>query len=298
MSIFTNITSTVMPAGRTPGGDFAWLKVGNAAVNPGPFHGHNIVAQDYGLEASAIYFEAPGGSYPSSNLACSSCHDPHGIAVFYRRLGGVGYSSKSTLDKAFTKPAPIAVAPLKYNRSEESTDTRVAYGKGMSEWCRNCHPLDQSHPSGENSKLPKDVVSNYNTFINSNNYAGKQETAYTSLVPFEEGTDDYAILSSHARYDNSQMGGPKTGYETVMCLTCHRAHASGWPNMFRWNSKGYYMVVNGEYPGIDAGTERGKDLQFNLGYTQAQVRAANYDRPASLYAAMQRSLCSKCHLKD
>jgi len=298
MSIFTNVTSSVIPAGRTPGGDFAWIKVGNAAVNPASYHGHNIVALDYGLEASADYVEAPGGSYPSSSLACSSCHDPHGTGVSYRRLGGVGYTSKGAPDKAFTKSAPIAVAPSKYNRSEASTDTRVAYGKGMSEWCKNCHPLDQSHPSGDYSKLTKDLVSNYNTFINTNNYAGKQETAYTSLVPFEEGSDDTAILSSHAKYDNSQMGGPKTGNENVMCLTCHRAHASGWPHIFRWNSKGFYMVVDGAYPGIDAGTEGGKDLQVNLGYTQAQTRAAYYDRPASRYASMQKSLCNKCHLKD
>jgi len=206
---------------------------------------------------------------------------------------------KSTPGKAFTKAAPIAVAPLIYNRSEASTDTRVAYGKGMSEWCQNCHPLDRSHPAGANAILRREVVSNYNTFIGSGNYTGKQATAYTSLVPFEEGSDDYALLSSHARIDNSQMGGPNTGNENVMCLTCHRAHASAWPQMFRWNFKSDYIVVNGEYPGIDdAGTERGKDRRLNLGYTQQQVQAAYYDRPASMFAEWQKNLCNKCHPKD
>jgi hypothetical protein len=291
-------TGTVIPTGRTPGGDFAWLKVGNTTVNPGTLHGHNIVAQDYGLYPSTMYAEAPGGSYPASQLACSSCHDPHGVAVSYRRLGGAGYSPKSTPEITFTNPAPIAVAPLKYNRSEAKADTRVAYGKGMSDWCRNCHPHDKSHPSGDIAKLSKEVASNYNSFINSGNYAGKRETAYTSLVPFEEGTDDLSILSSHATYDNSQMGGPKTGNENVMCLSCHRAHASGWPHMIRYNTKSYYMVVDGEYPGTDAGSQQGKDPKFNLGYTQAQIQAAYYDRPASMFATMQRSLCNKCHIKD
>jgi hypothetical protein len=117
-------------------------------------------------------------------------------------------------------------------------------------------------------------------------------------VPFEEGSDDYAILSPHARFDNSQMGGPKTGNENVMCLTCYRAHASGWPHMFRWNFKGDYIVANGEYPGINAGTESGKDRRLNLGYIQEQVQAAYYDRPASMFAPMQKSLCNKCHPKD
>ena len=76
----------------TPGGDFAWLKKtmnvtirGTTALdgNRGERHGHNIVAADFGYVADAVLTAAPGGTYPAANLACSSCHDPHGR---YRRF--------------------------------------------------------------------------------------------------------------------------------------------------------------------------------------------------------------------
>ncbi len=49
----------------------------------GDRHGHNIIAADFGYTADKIQTVAPGGTYPAANLACSSCHDPHGK---YRRF--------------------------------------------------------------------------------------------------------------------------------------------------------------------------------------------------------------------
>ena len=77
------------PVELTPGGDFAWLKMTTtgsirkaATTWDGDRHGHNIVAVDFGYTADKTLTAAPGGSYPAANLACSSCHDPHGR---YRR---------------------------------------------------------------------------------------------------------------------------------------------------------------------------------------------------------------------
>jgi hypothetical protein len=173
------------PVELTPGGDFAWLKMtttGKIRNTPttweGDRKGHNIIAADFGYNADKTLTTAPGGTYPAANLACSSCHDPHGryridaagneattgLPIFasgsynntaapitgvsalgaYRILGGIGYQPKSlTGSFAFTSATPAAISPSTYNATTNITAAgvadRVAYGSGMSEWCANCH---------------------------------------------------------------------------------------------------------------------------------------------------------------
>ncbi len=170
------------PKQLTPGGDFGWLlkdylwssPSGSPMQSLGERHGHNIIAIDFSYSQDGTYSQAPGGTYPSASLGCTSCHDPHGryrrnfdgsitttgrpisgsgsfksspspdatVSVgAYRMLAGQGYqpASLSGGALAFTFDPPAAVAPDKPNRSEAVTQTRVAYGAGMSEWCLNCH---------------------------------------------------------------------------------------------------------------------------------------------------------------
>lgn len=370
------VGATGLPAQMTPGGDFAWLNIstsyvtsgGSGGSNPGTRHGHNIVAADYVLLPSPVFAQAPGGSYPSANLHCTSCHDPHGeyrvnnsyqivtsalhtdvgpikdsgsygtalptgtdsVGV-YRLLGGAGYlpgSMRGNPLLAFANQPPFAFSPTDYNRAESTTDTRVAYGSGMSEWCGNCHggihgdslPTNQPHPTGNTtsgilnsalSSVPTDtegltIAARYNRYLNSDPPTGLNGTAatsYTSMVPYEEGLPlnaaNYAALATRAVSDGLQKGGPtyySGGNERVMCLTCHRAHASAWPKILRWNAEyGQYLTVQGMYPGIDSGVLQAQGGEYNLGYLQAQVQRSFYDRPASVYAAFQKSLCKKCH---
>ena len=74
------------PYNFTPGGDFGWLKKtyqwvvrNNTTIEHGEEHGHNIVAADlmYAPDGTGT---SPGGSYPSAQLHCNSCHDQHGQA--------------------------------------------------------------------------------------------------------------------------------------------------------------------------------------------------------------------------
>lgn len=230
----------------------------------------------------------------------------------YRLLAGAGYQPDSVgaiANIAFSANPPVAVAPSAYNRSEATTETRVAYGTGMSEWCANCHAgihnttaaMDGGtsfvHPASSDSKLGA-IATNYNAYVSSGNFTGTQAASYTSMVPFEEGVGvTTAQLKTHAVNDGSQTGGPTTGNENVMCLSCHRAHASGWDSMTRWNNKSEFLTVAGAYPGVGATGEAGYG-QYNMGHTQAETQAAFYQRPATNYATYQRSLCNKCHAKD
>ncbi len=324
----SEMAAGIPPKQLTPGGDFGWLNK-NYTSDSGYRHGHNIVASDYGYNPSPVYLYAPGGSFPTADLTCTSCHDPHGtyrrnydgsITTYgpkicasgsyntspdptpdcpvgvYRLLGGVGYQPPGA-SKPFIYNSPAAVAPSVYNRSEAVTQTRVAYGHGMSEWCANCHTSylspKRSHPAGEGVKLGK-LAANYNEYAGSGDPMGSLASSYLSLVPFEEGTADYGVLKSHARNDDSFLQGPDAN-SNVMCLTCHRAHASGWPNGLRFNTSQTIITatLGGEtvWPGTDTAGNA-------MGRTSAETSRAYYDMPASKFSRYQHSLCNKCHIQD
>lgn len=315
---------------------------GGTGSSKGERHGHNILAADFGYVADSVQTVAPGGSYPNTSLMCISCHDPHsksrivdaagtivqssvGTAVLpisasgsygqmptateavgvYRLLGGIGYQPDSVTGSfAFTANAPIAVAPSTYNRTEGTTETRVAYGSGMSEWCSNCHtnmhndtyPSVLRHPAGNNAKLPADIITNYNAYVKSGDLTGTNATAYTSMVPYEEGSSDRAALTTHAVNNGSITIGPDAN-SNVMCLSCHRAHSTAWDSATRWNTKSEFLTVAGVWPGSDQTGEAGFG-QYATGKTSAETQQAMYGRPATIYATYQRQLCNKCHAKD
>jgi predicted CXXCH cytochrome family protein len=332
------------PKQLTPGGDFGWL-MKNYSWVPGPSlptaysngdrHGHNIVAVDFLYDPDSTYTVAPGGTYPSAQLSCISCHDPHGryrrnfdgsistsgspivdsgsfasspqpqvnkAVGVYRLLGGKGYLPKSmSAGFGFVNDPPAAVAPDSYNRSEAATQTRVAYGAGMSEWCQNCHPdmhttaypgnANLLHPSGNSAKLGSIKAGNYNSYIKTGDLTGLASRSYLSLVPFEEGTTDYPTLKLHAKSDDSSLAGPDNITSQVMCLTCHRAHASGWDGSMRWNADTDFIESNGYY------AQEGQPVQpYGQGRTEAEALRAYYDRPERDFASSQDSLCNKCHV--
>jgi hypothetical protein len=303
---------------------------GESGGSQGERHGHNIVAADFGYDADTTLTTSPGGSYPSASLSCVSCHDPHGryritadgiqattgkpiigsgsygamptdteAVGVYRLLGGIGYQSRSvTGNLSFSYEAPFAVTPADYNRAESSSDVRVSYGKGVSLWCANCHP--QAHPVSGGIGHPSDrplgggpALANYNAYVKTGDLTGNHSTAYTSLVPFQMETVTDLIVLKNA---TTSAAGPDSS-DRVMCLTCHRTHASGWDSISRWNNSATLLVVDGDYPGSDTTGKRALGEHAN-GRTKAEVQATFYGRPASRYAYTQRSLCNKCHAKD
>jgi predicted CXXCH cytochrome family protein len=335
-----------MPAGSppiqlTPGGDFGWLKKtynwtppwfgAEPQTEEGHTHGHNIIANDFGYVVDPENMTSPGGSFPSGQLGCQSCHDPHGT---YRRLpdnsistmGGPIVGSGSYNDSGVPAAGealgayrllagngyqqdgvtfggnPAAVAPETYNRSENVTQTRVAYGLGTTngyeawgDWCATCH--GSMHSSG-NYVHPTDAslsgtATTYNSYVRSGDLTGMPTSSFLSLVPFIENEDDYAMLAGNSQNDDSVLDGP-VGADQVSCLSCHRAHASGFEYALRWNPESEFLTYNGVWPGTDNGTP----VQFARGRTEAEMQQAYYDREATVFATYQRQLCNKCHAKD
>jgi len=271
----------------------------------GPVVGGGVVAIDKPIWASGSY-----GALPSTAAAVGS----------YRLLAGYGYVPASSVanPSPFPNNPPLAIAPTGYNKAEGGTgsllhtnEVRVAYGAGMSEWCQNCHTnihLDNyvsgamgasglRHPAGNGAVLKPGQYDVYNRYISSGKYNGTPDgTFYTSLVPFENAkkityngttgtTDDIQKLSA-------AVAGTANGIfvasaeSNVMCLSCHRAHASGFGSMVRWNPDDTF---------ITAGSATVWPDTQNRG---ALMGPAYYGRTPNDFGWYQRSLCNKCHGKD
>ncbi len=232
------------------------------------------------------------GSY--NNSATPAAGQAVGV---YRLLRGLGDTHQGV---TFSGVA-IAIAPSTYNQTEATNQVRVAYGatgiNTWGNWCATCHPAMHSsgnyvHPIDES--LTTAIANNYAAYVMSGDMTGAIATSFTSLVPFIENTGDIPTLQSHAKNDNSYLTGPGSS-DKVACLTCHRAHATGWPEMLRWNMEGEFMVYNSLYPGTDSTPTV---PQFARGRLAAETQAAYYDRPVTKFASYQRVLCNKCHAKD
>jgi len=307
-----HVTSTDGSA-MTPGGDFYWLNktfswVGGSS--PGERHGHNITAQDFGFVQDSTNSVAPGGTYPASNLGCTSCHDSHGgrtsnggplisgsgsyggaaasgtVLGNYRLLGGQGYSGGNQGGgNSFNNESPVAMQnPLiPYGETDSS---HVDYGSSMSEWCANCHAgilnnehqnnfNNFEHPSGNGEGLDE-YLNNYNQYVRTGDLTGNIATAYLALVPFERGVADTSLLAP------TGTEGPDQG-SNIMCLTCHRAHGSAFPYAGRW----YFFaeLVADSHPKIGDAGVTGNDVLYSY-----------YGRNmASEFGPDQRILCEKCH---
>jgi len=226
---------------------------------PGEVAGHSIVAPAHGLLNSTRYAVAPGGSFPSSQLGCTSCHNPHGNANF-RLLHGVGPVQGGIAD--FTRPAPQAEGISL--TGAESNGTHTVYRSGMSAWCGNCHGnyheiegLGFEHPTDQ--ELEGEVSAQYNRYNGPTDPAGgSPSSAYLAAVPFEDAS---ALPGS--------TNGP-SGTSRVMCLTCHRAHAASAPHAGRWD--------------------------FNVSLLREDGFASgSYPIPSPYLGPDQGPLCIKCH---
>lgn len=264
---------------------------------------HDPHGQFRQTSAGAIVKPEPGtAELPIKNSGSyDTSPDPDASAAVgvYRLLGGIGYQPKSLSGSyAFTFKPFSAAAPDTYNREENTADVRVAYGNNVSQWCANCHGIlhtpfvntiqtTDSHPADE--PLGSDMITIYNTYIKTGDLTGINATAYLSLVPFQNNTDDMTILKGAV----SSTAGPVTG-DRIMCLTCHRVHASGWDSITRFPTGSTFMTVddglgNPVYPSPAANPDDA------MGRTTIEYQKALYDRAPTKFAPYQRVLCDKCH---
>ncbi len=263
-------TNPLNPGRVVGAGDFVFLLEDNlndapdGASYPIPGHaaGHSVVVPSRGVGPDPVLTVSPGGSFPASDLGCTSCHDPHGNMNF-RMLYGEGQTAQAGLF-TYDNPAPDADGASIYH-GYESNGTHTAYHSGVSAWCGNCHGGFHENLSAfihaTGMELGSDFAEVYNHYNGTDDpFGGAPEAAYLPLVPFDDPAN-----TIHSR------SGPSAGSE-VMCLTCHRAHASSAPDAGRWDFGVTFLADDG-------------------------LASGSYPIP-NPYGANQRSLCNKCHLKD
>ncbi len=256
------------PTQERGAGDFVFILEDNindghaGGANPiaGSRAGHNINAPGYGIGPDNLISQAPGGTFPSGLLGCSSCHDPHGNENF-RFLNGVGPVMDGLA--TFTAAAPVADGLALFGGGVEENDNHTAYISGMSAWCGNCHGDFHNnntlliHPSG--STLGGTIATTYSLYNGTVDQTGGG--TYLAEVPFQ----DLAMTTS-------STANPTAGSQ-VMCMTCHRSHATSGPDAGRWD----FSVTFLHEDGVESGSWPIPDPYANLN---------------------QRSLCNKCHNKD
>jgi hypothetical protein len=304
---------------NSQGGDFYWINKdytywpghGSTQTSVKQNHGHSIVAADYGLAADPDNAAAPGGSYVSTNLACTSCHNPHGNGTtklggapisgsgsygapaptdgstlgHYRLLGGTEYTPPGGTQ--FTNAAPVARATNGAHGTTDSYGYIVDYGRGMSEWCSNCHGTftgsTTKHPAGNAEKLTAEYITNYNNYLATGDYGNiTAANSFDGLVPFERAISDPTTLSTD----------PVAGVDVnsnVMCLTCHRAHASANDNAGKWDFSSEFLTESHALISPDV------DLTTAAVYYKGGTNGMTTNDIVGEYGEWQRSLCNKCH---
>jgi len=300
------------------GGDFHWVKDngytyvvrGSTKTDNFSNHGHNVVAADYGLAVDANLTAAPGGSFLAADLGCTSCHDPHGQAQGGTAGGAAPISVSGSYGAVpvagtiagnyrilydsnkvgFSEDAPIA-------RADGSNGKFVQYGSGMSGWCANCHGgfYTQSASGGMH---PTDVAvpATYNSYVATGNYTGDIATAYDPLVPVERGVTT-ASSDLPLPTDAATAGVGVDGTDNVMCLSCHRAHASAFGNALRWDMTEAFIAETWISLGSNVPATAKEYYKGGV-----EVDVAVFD-PAKTpfsngYGEFQRTLCNKCHVQD
>jgi hypothetical protein len=187
----------------------------------------------------------------------------------------------------FKNAAPIMEVTSRRTRYDDprgepvSDALHTAYGSGGSEWCANCHEgflntgaVSGKHPAG--MVMRSDIITNYNAYVSTGDMDGEQATAYWEIVPFEMGRDP-------TEADTKSTEGP-TASGRVMCMSCHRSHATAFPDIGRWYFRAT-LIAHDSHPQLDDG-----------GVTDAQEIVNSYY--GRTFTDEQRSLCNKCHVND
>lgn len=237
---------------------------------------------------------ADSGSYGDANPNDNSGQvlGPETVLGNFRLLGGVGYDGGGVSGVNFAAGDPVAVSYHGvYGQWPAETDTNhTDYGSGMSEWCANCHvgftadgSSSHRHPSSNDAHL-NGFSAVYNSYITSGNLTRVDPAvAFDRLVPFERGVIDTNNDGEADDFTNlfaANTNGTDTN-SNVMCLTCHRAHATAWPDSLKWDPDEELIAHSAA-------------LADPLFAAQAYYG----DDVAVRYSDYQRSLCNKCHAQD
>jgi hypothetical protein len=259
------VFNTSVPTNPLAGGNFYWVQAGGF----GDAYGHNV----YGIsDADATLSAAPASTgcinscHTSLALAdegngCEGCHnnvlhhgtdptpgDPENAASgWYRFLSAPsghdflgGAPVVGIEDPNWEQNADADHHNIYYKGTGSDTETPESMGK----FCAGCHVL--FHSPGTTSDLwGIDNGGGSNPWLrHPADYAIPNDGEYAAIIG-----SDYDPVVPVGKSLTGTVNKVELG-DTVMCLSCHRAHGSPYPDMLRWDKS----LMSTKTTGAGAGT--------------------------------------------
>jgi hypothetical protein len=114
-------------------------------------------------------------------------------------------------------------------------------------------------PAGNAARLPAPIIANYNAYVTSGVMTNTSPVAaFSTVTPFELGTNDYTVLKPFGSLSGTVDRSAKAGVN-VACISCHRAHASGFESGLRFFYLNEFSMIGdaaGVAPYDSSSTER------------------------------------------
>jgi hypothetical protein len=175
----------------------------------------------------------PGGMQELENWTCNECHDTSSGFDFRLLRKDPGHLGNPLDEGNFTATnADEATIWDGFANVEHSFDNHNIYRGfvgneevGFGKWCATCHPNfhgeDNIRPLGDwllhptENSLSQEII---------NTYGGN----YDYLYPLETMNSQATIAGT---WPISELD------DGITCLTCHKAHASDYPDALRWDNE-------------------------------------------------------------
>jgi hypothetical protein len=148
----------------------------------------------------------------------------------------------------------------------EGDDNKNVYRGGFSSFCSVCHGDfhggNGEAPTGENGKTragggwirhPANIpmggpgsrygIAAYTAAVVNMQGNNPNPAGYDWKYPLVKADADFSVKSRAA---SANIQGTAAGTDRIACLTCHKAHASQYTNMTRWDSRAHSFIAAGE----------------------------------------------------
>jgi len=241
------VYNSVPPINSLAGGNFYYV-----GKDFGDRKGHNV----YKIASSDMKFrnEPPGYSRRNDhssigynfreNLMCAGsngCHGDRNIEDPFLAIIGTHH--------AIDKPIDGSTTAKSYRFLKNTSNEKGVIGLEDKDW-------NQKANSNKHNEYSKSIdvvcISCHGSFHDiENKQGGWFRHPVGVALPFKKGYEDYKVYNIDAPIareilSNTSSSEINTGKDSVMCLSCHLAHAGPYDSALRWDYENLYASENGK----------------------------------------------------
>jgi len=288
---------------------------------------YTAVSSAHSMEKTSVMWGAGNGVDQSTNLTCTSCHDPHGSSNYrllkdkvnglkvggYTEFGVVGGSNYDVVadpyvmstetnypaagwSKGMDGAAEMADYKPDYTGGTTVRATQDGGTKSLSTWCSSCHEnyndkADEKSTDAASSGAIKD----YGTYEAAGSVDAKSRHRHPVNITLVQGDSVLQVSAQKFSMDTRiplEENPGTSSYRSwnVGCLTCHFAHGSS-QDMTGWAAASLVGTPTSSptswYPEMDG----------VAGVDPDKIDFAGHAGTSSLLRADNRGVCERCHNK-